>query len=139
MKKQQGFTLIELMIVVAIIGILAAIALPAYQDYTTRSKVSECSGILAACKTGVSEFYASEGTLPSTTNQAGCVVAATQYCSAPSVSANGQVSVNALVATGVPTQCSLSLQPTVNSTTHVITQWDGSSTCEDRHVAATFR
>ncbi|WP_284500003.1 pilin [Microbulbifer litoralis] len=55
MKKQQGFTLIELMIVVAIIGILAAVALPAYQDYTTRAKVSEIMAQLAAMKNSVTE------------------------------------------------------------------------------------
>ncbi len=50
-KLQKGFTLIELMIVVAIVGILAAIAIPAYKDYIVRSKVSECAATLGACKT----------------------------------------------------------------------------------------
>lgn len=60
---QQGFTLIELMIVVAIIGILAAVALPAYQDYTARAKITEVIGFMSAAKAGVAEAYASEGSL----------------------------------------------------------------------------
>lgn len=63
-RVQQGFTLIELMIVVAIVGILAAIALPAYQDYTVRSKVSEGIARLAEAKTSVAEYYSSKGTFP---------------------------------------------------------------------------
>ncbi|MET0028629.1 MAG: pilin [Candidatus Thiodiazotropha sp.] len=61
MKKQSGFTLIELMIVVAIIGILAAIALPAYQDYTIRAKVSEGAISASAVKVGVTEMFANDG------------------------------------------------------------------------------
>ncbi len=60
-KAQQGFTLIELMIVVAIIGILAAIALPAYQDYTVRAKVSEAPILASGIKAGVSEAFIDDG------------------------------------------------------------------------------
>jgi type IV pilus assembly protein PilA len=63
--NQQGFTLIELMIVVAIIGILAAVAIPAYQDYTIRAKVTEVLSVAAAAKTSVSEYYSSIGIMPS--------------------------------------------------------------------------
>lgn len=59
MRKQSGFTLIELMIVVAIVGILAAIAIPAYKDFQVRSKVSEVLAAMGACKTTVAEFYQS--------------------------------------------------------------------------------
>jgi type IV pilus assembly protein PilA len=64
-KVQKGFTLIELMIVVAIIGILAAIAIPAYQDYVIRSQVSEGLTLASSVKASVSEFYADRGVWPS--------------------------------------------------------------------------
>ncbi|MEQ3440865.1 pilin [Pseudoalteromonas sp. BZP1] len=63
-QNQQGFTLIELMIVVAIIGILAAIALPAYQDYTARAQASEAASLAAGVKTTIAEFYQSNGEYP---------------------------------------------------------------------------
>jgi len=69
MKQQKGFTLIELMIVIAIIGILAAIAIPAYQDYTIRSKVSEGLNLAGAAKLAVAETYDSNGGYPTGDNQ----------------------------------------------------------------------
>ena len=71
MKKQQGFTLIELMIVVAIIGILAAIAIPAYQDYTIRAQVSEGLNLAGGAKAAVSEFRMDRGNWPSDNTAAG--------------------------------------------------------------------
>lgn len=67
-RKQQGFTLIELMIVVAIVGILAAIAVPAYQDYMTRAKVSEGVAAIDQARTAVADFYTSQGHFPGNTS-----------------------------------------------------------------------
>jgi type IV pilus assembly protein PilA len=101
---QQGFTLIELMIVVAIIGILAAVALPAYQDYTKRAKMSEVVLAASACRTSITEVYqsGSASNAPGI-NGWGCEAGAgtsnasvtTKYVSAVTTSADGAISVTA--------------------------------------------
>ena len=95
-KVQQGFTLIELMIVVAIIGILAAIAIPAYQDYTIRAKVTEGLGLADAAKTAVSEAYQSGDMIPGVSAlAAGWVPAsvATKYVQSVAIAASGLITV----------------------------------------------
>jgi type IV pilus assembly protein PilA len=115
-RIQQGFTLIELMIVVAIVGILAAIALPAYQDYTIRARVSEAAAAAGACKTGVAEFFASKGSLPTNTAEAGCsdTAASTQFVTSTTVGTGGVITVTLSTNTqlGPATSGTLVLTPT---------------------------
>jgi type IV pilus assembly protein PilA len=88
---QKGFTLIELMIVVAIIGILAAVALPAYQDYTVRAKMSEVILAMSACRTSITEVYQTGGTPPSA-NSWGCETGvSSKYVAGLATDANGIV------------------------------------------------
>ena len=90
-RLQQGFTLIELMIVVAIIGILAAVALPAYQDYTVRAKMSEVILAMSACRTSITEVYQSGGSQPSVGSW-GCESGvASKYVAGISTSSEGAV------------------------------------------------
>jgi len=78
-RLQQGFTLIELMIVVAIVGILAAIAIPAYQDYVARSKISEVMASMGACKTSVTEYAQINNSFPTDLAASGCSSTSTKY------------------------------------------------------------
>ncbi len=131
-RVQQGFTLIELMIVIAIVGILAAIALPAYQDYTIRARVSEAVASAGACKTQVTEYYDTKGNMP-TGAQAGCTDADSTYALAPVIAAGViTMTTSADTALGAAASKTFTLSPNVASTN--ITGW----TCAVGTIAAKY-
>ncbi len=97
--NQKGFTLIELMIVIAIIGILAAVALPAYQDYTIRARMAEPLALLGEAKNSMTEYYIANGTIAQNATQAGIrTVIGTELVSAVGV-ASGNINVTLTSAT----------------------------------------
>jgi prepilin-type N-terminal cleavage/methylation domain-containing protein len=115
MRKQDGFTLIELMIVIAILGILLAIAIPAYQDYSARARASEGMNLAAAPKQAVAETVLSEGTFPANNSEAGYQFTATSLVS------NIEISDGDITVTTANTQCTdgdpvFLLEPTTSGT-----------------------
>jgi len=127
---QKGFTLIELMIVIAIIGILAAIAIPAYQNYTIRSQVTEGLSLADGWKTSISEFYAQNGTMPSSWTTAGSatsiVAAGTstgKYVSSITIATGGQIVIaygGTQANTKLPTTATLGLTPGTDANSDVV-------------------
>ncbi|HEX4844235.1 MAG TPA: pilin [Limnobacter sp.] len=92
-----GFTLIELMIGIAIIGVLSAIAIPAFQDYLNRAKVTELINLAQSCKAGVVEYTATTNRWPQNASEAGCqsnIAAQSQYARELTIAANGRIQVN---------------------------------------------
>lgn len=119
---QKGFTLIELMIVIAIIGILAVIALPAYQDYTARAQVSEAISLMEGQKSAVVEYYADKGKWPTSNAEAGIATNTSiqgKYVAQVDVGANGVITAT-MKADDVNNEIkskTVSLTPTATTTT----------------------
>lgn len=117
---QKGFTLIELMIVVAIIGILAAVALPAYQDYTVRAKVSELVLAASSFKSSIAEKAASDGSLAA--SGVGLTVTAVGKITGGSVTDGGVITIAGSTAgTSVGQNVTLVITPTFNAGTGTVT------------------
>ena len=143
-RLQQGFTLIELMIVVAIVGILAAIALPAYQDYVIRSKMSEAEAALAACKTSVAEYISTHaGNWPPDQNASGCSTTTTQYVSGgATVGATNTIQAISINTGAAPTECTLTLTGirAGGTDSFTVATWKGTAGgCAPKYVPSTFR
>src|SRR4051794_3431360 len=150
-QLQQGFTLIELMIVVAIIGILAAIALPAYQDYTKRAKMSEVILAASACRTTITEVYqtANSGTTM-TAGSWGCESASStsKYVSSIVTDANGKVTVTAQgtgdtnidskVVTLVPLTAAGGAMATPTNIGQAVGSWRCGSSADGTTIASKF-
>ncbi len=122
-RMQQGFTLIELMIVVAIIGILAAVALPAYQDYTIRAKMSEVILAMSACRTSITEVYQSGGTAPGAGSW-GCEAVSSKYVGGLTTDANGVVTATVSNISALVDGSVVTLTPLVTAGTAATTAAD---------------
>jgi type IV pilus assembly protein PilA len=120
-RMQQGFTLIELMIVVAIIGILAAVALPAYQDYTVRAKMSEVLLAMSACRTSITEVYQTGGTPPGGSNW-GCEATGTsKYVASIATDDDGKVTATVTGISPDVNGSTVTLVPLANGSTAATT------------------
>ena len=135
-QAQKGFTLIELMIVVAIIGILAAVALPAYKDYTVRAKVSEVILAASAGKDAVAEFYGVNNVLPTTTSLA-LTTQSTKYVSSVAWTGSAIVA-TASTAEAAMSSGTISLTPTAATGTGQL-NWTCTGTIASNYLPASCK
>ncbi len=139
---QKGFTLIELMIVVAIIAILAAIAIPAYQNYLIRSQVTEGVTLMDGAKVGVTEYYSNKGVFPGTNQSAGVESSTSivgKYVSSVAVSSGGHITSTCNGTANVNIKgTTVSLNPTVATNTSTIT-WQCGGSVKPQYLPASCR
>jgi type IV pilus assembly protein PilA len=140
-KNARGFTLIELMIVVAIIGILAAIALPAYQDFTKRGHVSEGMGLAAAAKTAVVEYYASTADVTAMSNAKVGLATATAITgnAVKSVEVGATGSITVTYNDKVTDGATLVLVPSFTTTNGSVTWTCTTGTVDDKYLPSNCR
>lgn len=144
-KTQKGFTLIELMITVAIVGILAAVALPAYQNYTIRAQAAEAVSLAGGLQTAVAEYYANNGTMPTSNDTAGTATAVQmasptgKYVATEAVGAAGVIT--ATFSNASPTNAKLqggvvSLKPTADANGNI--SWTCGATADGTTVSKQY-
>lgn len=144
MNAQKGFTLIELMIVIAIIGILAAIALPAYQDYIARTQMTEAINLAGGQKSSVTEFHADKGRFPTSNTEAGIANATDingKYVQKVEVKAGGAIEAT-MKGTDVSKDIqggTVTLTPTTQTATSGSYVWTCTSSVKDKFLPATCR
>jgi type IV pilus assembly protein PilA len=125
-RTYRGFTLVELMVIVSVVAILAAIAVPTYQAYAVRSRISEALAMMGACKTAVTDYLTANAALPPDVSSAGCAgYAGTQYVAAIDV-AVGTGTITVTMANtgklGLASSKTVKLTPSVNSS-NMISAW----------------
>lgn len=137
-RVQQGFTLIELMIVVAIIGILAAVALPAYQDYTIRSQMTEPINLADGAKAAVADYWSNKGSFPTSNTDAGFNGASGKYTTSVEIETGGKIvaTVGGDANSNISTQ-TVTLTPTATSSGNL--QWKCTSSAAAKYLPVACR